>query len=108
MADVPLANTLALPGVLPEEGIFKLFCKMTMVAQVCNPSTWDIEVRGSDVHGHLQLHNKFILIGAGGVSEFTVASRVTSQGRKEGRLVQRDSVAGVSSHFRTVTLSNLF
>lgn len=42
-----LANTLALPDVLPEEVIFKPFFKMTVVAQACNPSTWNIEVRGS-------------------------------------------------------------
>lgn len=28
-----------------------------MVAQACNPSPWDVDVGGSEVHGHSWLHS---------------------------------------------------
>lgn len=42
------------------------------------------------------------------VSETTEASRVSVGFRQEGSTIQHDSVDGIGSHFKNLTLGNLF
>lgn len=38
---------------------YQVLCRPDVVAHTSNPSTWEVQTEGSEVHLNLQLHNQF-------------------------------------------------